>query len=82
MISIIVITIFLFILYNLFKINRKNFKYYQKKYPDLVKNGRVTCFSCGGKSIFLRKIGHTPLSIINAHTCRTCGTVLYYSKSK
>ena len=62
------------------KVNTQTFAHYQSQHPDLVKDGRVTCFSCGGKSIHLQTIGNTPSSIWKAHTCRTCGTILYYSK--
>ena len=80
------VSLVVFIITKLIRLNRKvnsqTFSHYQNQYPNLVKNGRVTCFACGGKSIHLQTIGSTPRSLWKAHTCRTCGTILYYSKSK
>lgn len=51
---------------------------YRKDHPEHFKAGRVTCKSCAGTSIWMKR---TEFFIGKgwAHTCRTCGKELYYS---
>lgn len=51
------------------------FDEYRRRHPDLVKNGRCRCHSCGGDRVFL----HTLDAFHRRHVCATCGTVLYRS---
>ncbi|WP_424407259.1 hypothetical protein [Pasteurella sp. PK-2025] len=64
-------------------IEGKDFEAYRKRYPDLVKDGKVTCCNCGGNSIYIMR--ERPNSFlfhgIMVHTCRTCGCTLYFSKN-
>ena len=53
------------------------FDVYKKRYPDLVKDGKVKCIKCGGTSIWMKQYAAN----MYAHTCHNCGTELYYSKS-
>lgn len=54
-----------------------SFAAYKARNPELVRNGRVTCFNCGATSIWPKRISRH----IFSHTCRTCGTHLYSSSS-
>ncbi len=56
--------------------NKRTFEFYKKRRPDLVNSGKVKCFYCEGTSIWMKRV--TPTRF--AHTCRTCGSELYYSK--
>lgn len=54
-----------------------NFEWYAKEFPELVLNGRVTCYRCRASSIGTERLmQHT---FLRAHVCRHCGTTLYYS---
>lgn len=55
------------------------FHAYVARHPNLVASGRVTCFACGSNSIWMKGGRRTFLGIRYAHTCRTCGTELYFS---
>lgn len=55
----------------------QNFEWYRAQFPDLVKNGKVKCYRCAGESIHIEKLLHQ--TQLRMHTCRTCGTTLYYS---
>jgi hypothetical protein len=79
-----ILTIIFFIVYSLYKSTKgykslSTFDEYKENHPKLVSNGKVSCSSCGGRDIFVRKIGHTPTKILNIHMCRSCGKSLYRS---
>jgi hypothetical protein len=61
--------------------NENSFDAYRLQFPDLVKDGRVKCMKCLGTSIWMKYIGTSASGVIYAHTCRTCGSELYYSKN-
>lgn len=54
---------------------------YVADHPECVTGHSVRCHICGGVSLYITRVGYTPLSIRNAHICRRCGTILYYSRS-
>lgn len=64
-------------------ITGKDFEAYKIQYPELVKNGTVTCCKCGSNSIALLRDreGNLILNQIMVHQCRTCGCRLYFSKN-
>lgn len=62
--------------------NGRTFDDYKNNHGANVKNGRVTCYSCGSSSIYLRRAGNSLINILNSHVCRQCGTELYRSKTK
>ena len=57
------------------------FDTYRDAFPNLVRNGRVRCCNCGGTSLWMKRTstGWLFTTQLFAHTCRTCGTELYYS---
>ena len=59
----------------------RSFDDYRQNHPENVANGRVTCYSCGGGDVFLRKAGNSLTSIMNSHVCKQCGSELYRSKT-
>lgn len=52
---------------------------YRSDNPHLFKAGRVTCKHCGGTSTWMKRAEFFMASAW-AHTCRTCGKELYYSR--
>jgi len=54
-----------------------NYQWYSNEFPQLVKNGRVTCYQCGGSSVGVERLMNQ--TYLRAHICRQCGTTLYYS---
>lgn len=57
------------------------FENYVNDHPDLITGKSVRCHACGGASIYITRVGHTPFTIRNAHICRRCGETLYYSRA-
>jgi len=62
--------------------NGRSFDDYKRLHGNHVKNGKVSCHSCGSSSIYLRKVGNSLTNILNSHVCRQCGTELYRSKTR
>ena len=54
---------------------------YQAAHPELVKDGKISCFKCSGNDVAIRQIGKTPTSLLNHHICKTCGTTLFRSST-
>lgn len=55
---------------------------YVADHPECVTGDSVRCHVCRSASIYLTRVGYTPLSILHAHICRRCGTTLYHSRSR
>ena len=53
---------------------------YRQRYPHLVSDGVVKCASCGGTSLWMKRIMKSPFGSVYSHTCRTCGSSLYKSR--
>lgn len=64
-------------------ITGRDFFAYKAKYPNLVKGGKVYCMNCGSYSIAMlrERQGSLFFDGIMVHTCRNCGTRLYFSKN-
>lgn len=58
-----------------------SFDNYVADHPESVTSGSVRCHACGNASIYLTRVGHTPLSIRHAHLCRRRGATLYFSRT-
>lgn len=58
------------------------FEGYKQLHPSHIRNGRVSCYSCGGAGVTIRRIGNGLGYILNSHVCRQCGTELYRSKTR
>jgi len=54
---------------------------YRAKHPELVKDGKIACYNCSGTDVFVKTVGNTPMSILNHHMCKTCGTNLFRSSN-
>ena len=54
---------------------------YRSAHPELVKDGKISCYKCEGSDVSIRQIGKTPTSILNHHVCKTCGTTLFRSST-
>jgi len=59
------------------KKRRWNYQWYAGEFPQLVKNGRVTCYRCGSTNLGVERLMNR--TFLRAHICRQCGTTLYYS---
>lgn len=57
----------------------RSFEDYKREHAANVSAGRVTCFQCGGNSLYLRNRGRGFGRVLNSHVCRQCGTELYRS---
>ena len=55
------------------------FDEYRSKNSELVKDGKIFCHKCSGTDIFVKEVGKTPVSLLNHHICKTCGTTLFRS---
>jgi len=53
---------------------------YRQRYPHLASDGVVKCASCGGTSLWMKRIMKSPFGSVYSHTCRTCGSSLYKSR--
>ena len=61
--------------------DKNTFDAYKIQHPDLVRKGRVKCAKCGGNSIWMKPTASSPFGVKYAHTCRNCGSQMYYSRS-
>ncbi|MDH2916379.1 MAG: hypothetical protein PXX77_05810 [Gallionella sp.] len=79
----VVLVVIGFFFYRAFKKHSSTptFDDYRNNYPELVKDGKITCHKCSGKDIFVKTIGKTPTSLLNHHLCKTCGTTLFRSST-
>ena len=59
------------------KFRRETFSWYRDTHPTCVSEGRVICFSCGGRRLHTERLMHGTYT--RRHFCVTCGTTLYYS---
>ncbi len=77
-----IIVFFIFISIVSLKVSKdETFDAYKRRRPDLVRNGSVKCAKCGGTSIWMKQVARSVFGTKYAHTCRNCGTKLYYSNS-
>jgi len=53
---------------------------YKERHPELVRDGRIKCFSCGGTRINVERLMNRTFR--RRHYCRSCGTTLYETKEK
>ena len=61
----------------IFQMKRWNYEWYRGEFPQLARNGRVSCYKCAGSDVGTERfMNHT---YMRSHVCRTCGTTLYYS---
>lgn len=58
-----------------------SFEDYKRLHPSHIGNGRVSCFSCEGTGIAIRRVGYVGFDIVNSHVCRQCGSELYRTKT-
>jgi len=57
---------------------RSTFEQYRLDHPESVSsNNRISCFSCNGDQIFVRKVRDR--IYWQEHVCKQCGKSLYYS---
>ena len=52
---------------------------YKNDHPHHVINEKVICTHCGGRSIWMQHDANLLFSRRYRHTCRQCGSVLYFS---
>lgn len=62
-------------------VSTPTFDDYRSCHPELVGDGKITCYKCSGNDIFVKGVGHTPTSMLNHHMCKTCGTTLFRSST-
>jgi hypothetical protein len=55
-----------------------NFDWYRSEFPQLVSEGKVKCYKCGGSHLGTERMMNQ--TYMRSHICRQCGTTLYYSK--
>lgn len=80
--SFMVPVVFLIVSFLLFRRYKKHtslptFDDYRSSHSELVKDGKITCYKCSGNDIFVKTVGGTPISLLNHHMCKTCGTTLF-----
>lgn len=56
----------------------RNYDWYKRQHPQLVRDGRVKCHKCGSGHLGTERLMNR--SYLRAHICRQCGTTLYYSR--
>lgn len=62
---------------NWYGIRSRTYEWYKETYPSAIKNGRVTCVSCGHHQIHVRSLMQGQYR--RAHFCVQCGKTLYYT---
>jgi len=55
----------------------RDYNWYKQQYPAAFKDGRPTCYSCGGKSVVVKNLMQR--TFMREHLCVDCGTTLFYS---
>lgn len=59
------------------RFQKMTYQWYCQTHPELVRNNKVSCYSCGNAHIQVRALYNQTYH--RAHLCSQCGTTLYYS---
>ena len=76
-VGVLLIVGFIFNIVQFVRRRSKNYEWYKTEHSGCLKNGKVSCYTCGGTRIHARGLmNHT---YTREHFCTQCGTTLYYS---
>lgn len=54
-----------------------DFDWYRQEFPELARNGKVTCYKCKSEKVSTERLMQR--TFMRRHVCESCGTTLFYS---